>query len=130
MPMNPDENAAALLNPFYAVSLQSHLFFDHKSKTAKEDWVLLNANLMEDIGAKAWLEELLDVISLPRAKYDGHDAIDPTITIKASDRLRGHHKPLVTREQWLQVNEKLISELGAAQWLWLLLEVLETGGPE
>ncbi|HSX35963.1 MAG TPA: hypothetical protein VLH84_03450 [Patescibacteria group bacterium] len=128
--MTPDENAAALLNPFYAVPLQAHLFFDHSAKTAKEDWVLLNAKLMEDMGTRAWLDEFLDVISLPRPKYDGHDVIDPTIAMRASDRLRGHHKPLVTRGQWLQVNEKLIKELGAAQWLWLLLEVLETGGPE
>lgn len=126
--MSPDEGAAALLNPFYAVNLQGHLFFNHKSKTAKEDWVLLNANLIEDIGAKAWLTEFLDVISLPRAEYDGHDAIDPSITIKASDRLRGEHEPLVTREQWVQANAKLIKELGRADWLYLLLGVLETGG--
>jgi len=128
--MNSDEGAAALLNPFYAVTLQSHLFFDHKSKTAKEDWVLLNANLMEDIGIKVWLGDFLNVVSLPRAKYDGHDVIDPSITVKASDRLRGEHEPLVTREQWVQANTKLIKELGVAEWLWLLLEVLETGGPE
>jgi hypothetical protein len=126
--MSPDEGAAALLNPFYAVSLQPHLFFDHKSKTAKEDWVLLNANLMEEIGAKTWLEEFLDVVSLSRTKYDGHDVIDPTITIRASDRLQGEHEPLITRQQWVEANTKLIKELGAAEWLYLLLGVLETGG--
>jgi len=128
--MSPDESAAALLSPYYAVTLQSHLFFDHKSKTAKEDWVLLNANLMEDIGAKTWLEEFLDVISLPRGKHGSHDVIDPSIAVRASDRLRGDHEPLVAREQWIQANEKLIKEMGVAEWLWLLLEVLETGGPE
>lgn len=127
--MSPDEGAATLLNPYYAVILQQHLFFEHKSKTAKEDWVLLNANLMEDMGARTWLEEFLDVVSLPRAEYDGHDIIDPSLTIRTSDRLRGEHEPLVTPEQWVQTNGKLVKELGAAEWLWLLLEVLETGGP-
>lgn len=127
--MHPDESSAALVNPFYAVSLRGHMFFDHSSKSAQEDWVLLNAHLIEDIGAERWLKEFLEVISLPRSKYDGHDAIDPTIAVRASDRLRGEHKPVVTRKQWIKANAKLIKELGAAEWLQLLLEVLETGGP-
>lgn len=126
--MTPDESSALLVNPFYAVSLRGHMFFNHSSKTAKEDWVLLNAALMDDIGAKTWLNEFLDVVSLPRAKYSGHDSIDPSIAIKASDRLRGDHEHLVTREHWIQANEKLIKELGTAEWLYLLLGVLETGG--
>ncbi|MGH7157812.1 MAG: hypothetical protein ACREGD_01910 [Candidatus Saccharimonadales bacterium] len=127
--ITPDESPAALANPFYVVSLQNHMFFDHKSKTAKEDWVLLNANLIDDIGAKTWLDEFLDVVSLPRAKYDGHDVIDPSITVRASDRLQGEHEPLVTRKQWIEANTKLIKELGTAEWLYLMLGVLETGGP-
>ena len=88
-----------------------------------------NAHLIEDMSAEGWLDELLDVLALSRAKYDGHDIINPTLTINVSYRLQGEHPPLVTREEWVKANVKLIDELGTTAWLWLLLEVLETGGP-
>ncbi len=128
--MNTDNTSDAkslIINPFYTVALASHVFKKH-TEGPKEDWVAANAHLIEDMGAKVWLDELLDVLSLSRAKYDGHDIINPTLTINISDRLQGEHPPLVKREEWIAANVKLIEELGATAWLWLLLEVLETGG--
>jgi len=54
---------------------------------------------------------------------------NPALTINISDRLEGDHEPLVTRELWINANEKLIKELGPETWLWRLLDTLESGGP-
>lgn len=126
---NAPDDKDIITNPFYAVSFASHIFRKH-TEGPKEDWVLLNAHLIKELSAKVWLSELLDVLSQSRATYDGHDAINPTIVINVSDRLQGKHEPLVTREQWIQANTSLINELGAEAWLWQLLDVLETGGPQ
>jgi hypothetical protein len=114
----PDDQSL-VTNPFYAVTFASHIFNKH-TEGPKEDWVLLNAHLIKEMSAKTWLSELLDVLSQSRAKYDGHDAINPTLAINVSDRLQGKHEPLVTREQWTD----------AEAWLWQFLDVLETGGPQ
>lgn len=130
--MNTDSTSDAkslIINPFYAVVFAPHIFKKH-TDGPKEDWVTANAHLINDMGAEAWLGELLDVLASSRAKYDGHDIINPTLTINISDRLQGEHPPLVTRKEWVKANVKLIDELEATAWLWLLLEVLETGGPE
>jgi hypothetical protein len=118
-----------LANPFYTVVFTSRLF-EEQPEMAHEDWVLLNAHLIEDISSKVWLEELLNVISLPSAKYEGHDIINPCLAVKVSNRLQGEHPLLVTHEQWVQANIKLMDELGSAKWLERLLGVLETGEPE
>jgi hypothetical protein len=126
---NSSDVEGILANPFYAVTFTSHLF-KKQPETAKEDWILLNARLIEELGSKAWLDEFLDVISLPSKEYDGHDIINPSLVVRISARLEGDHPPLVTREQWLQANVKLMYELGSEKWLERLLNVLETGGPE
>lgn len=123
------DDKSTITNPFYTVTFASHIFKKH-TEGPKEDWVLLNAHLIKELGAKTWLGELLDVLSQSRAKYDGHDAINPTVVINVSDRLQGKHEPLVTREQWVQANAHLIDEIGAEAWLWRLIEALETGGPQ
>ncbi len=129
--MNTDSTSDAkslIVNPFYAVTFAPHIFKKH-TDGPKEDWVTANAHLIEDMGTEAWLGELLDALSLSRAKYDGHDIINPTLTINVSDRLQAK-QPVIAREEWVKANVKLIGELGIMTWLWLLLEVLETGGPE
>lgn len=130
--MNNEDTKAMdgmLTNPFYAVTFADHLFRKHGDLSAKEDWIAANAQIMKDIGVQAWLEELLEVVSLSRSEYDGHDMINPALVVNISDRLQGEHEPLVTRKLWVQANEKLIDELGAETWLYRLLEMLETGGP-
>ena len=127
-PSNERDAKEMLANPYYAVVFAVHLFNEHKPATAKEDWVLLNAKLMDDLGTNEWLGELLDVLSVPQSKYDGHDIINPRVAVTVSAGLRGDHEPLITRAQWLEANAKLIKEIGTEEWLWQLLNVLETGG--
>lgn len=127
--MNPDNTSAAeslIANPFYAVEFATHIFKRH-TEGPKEDWVAANTHLIDDIGPEAWLGELLDSLSQTRAKYDGHDVINPTVVINVSERLKVQHEITVSRSQWIQANAKLINEIGADRWLWRLLDVLENG---
>ena len=126
---SPDEEGVKniLINPYYAVVFADYLF-SQKPVASEEDWLLLNAALIGDIGVEQWLEELLDVLSLSQAKYDGHDVTNPSISASISVNLRGKHPLTVTRQQWIQANTKLSEELGVHKWLQLLLETLETGG--
>lgn len=125
--LTEDSLKDVLINPYYAVSFEPHIFKQH-SEGPKEDWVAANVHLIDDISAEVWLDELLDVLSQSRSKYDGHDIINPATIINVSGRLQGEHEPLVSREQWVQANTKMMSELGTDNWLWHLLGVLETGG--
>lgn len=127
-PHNENEAAAVLINPYSVVVIQDYFFIGHKESAAKEDWVLLNSKLIENIGTDEWLGEFLDSLSQTREEYDGHDAINPSLIVVISPRLRGDHQPIITREMWIQANAKAIRELGVDKWLWRLLDVLETGG--
>lgn len=111
-------------NPFYAVDLADHLFAPPNPKVSKEDWVLLNASLIEDMGENAWLSEFLDAISQSNEEYDGHDIINPTLTVSLSFKLKGAHQPLIERHEWIAANAKLIKDMGATKWLEQLLSVL------
>jgi hypothetical protein len=55
--------------------------------------------------------------------------INPIYAISIQPDLVVQHEPLVSREQWIKANTKLIDELGAEQWLSRLLGVLEGGNP-
>ncbi len=129
-PFTEDEAGRLLINPFYTVTLRDYLFKDRKLSGAKEDWVLLNSKLIEDMSADKWLIEFLDAISQKSSEYDGHDIINPGHVVIVSDRLQGDHEPLVTHEAWIEANVKAMKEYGTDKWLWRLLDVLETGGPE
>lgn len=117
--------SALAANPYYAISFAPHAFTKHENLGSAEDWVAANTALIDDMGPKAWLDELLDVLSLSQDKYDGHDIINPMLVINISDSLSGEHQTIVTREQWSQINTKLIEEIGAGEWLWKLLETLD-----
>jgi hypothetical protein len=130
MDSSTNNTSAMLANPFYAVTFASHVFKKHSNLGPKEDWIAANAFTMNDIGAKVWLGEFLDFMTQSRAKYDGHDILNPMLVVNVSDRLQGEHEPLVTRELWIQANEKMINEQDAEAWLWKLLDTLETGGPQ
>lgn len=127
--LTKDDLEGMISNPFYAVTFAAHMFKEHTNLSPREDWVVANVHTMQEIGVKTWLKELLDVLSQSRAKYDGHDIINPALVINISGRLEGEHEPLVTRELWIQANEKMMDEMGAEAWLWRLLETLEAGDP-
>ncbi|HOX41114.1 MAG TPA: hypothetical protein PK263_02890 [bacterium] len=53
--------------------------------------------------------------------------INPYYAITISPSLAGDHEPMVSKEEWVKVNLKLIDELGEEAWLKELLRVLESG---
>jgi pyruvate dehydrogenase complex dehydrogenase (E1) component len=54
--------------------------------------------------------------------------MNPRQTIQFSERLKDEHEPLVETKDWLAANEKLMQKIGTSERLWLLLDVLESGG--
>lgn len=52
--------------------------------------------------------------------------INPYYAINISPDLTTGHELMVTKEKWIQVNSKLIDELGKEEWLKRLLNVLES----
>lgn len=124
MNQTPSFDPETIINPFYAVSLTDDLFKSSVPKVSTEDWILLNAKLVEGIGASAWLSEFLDVISQSQNEYDGHDIINPALAVSLSAGLQGIHEPLVERREWIAANAKLIDDMNSAKWLEQLLRVL------
>ncbi len=53
---------ALLVNPFYAVTAAPTFCVPYEPMIERDAWVRANARLIEQIGAEAWLERLLDVL--------------------------------------------------------------------
>ena len=51
--------------------------------------------------------------------------INPFYAINLSPSLLAEHEPMIAKEKWIQVNSKLIDEIGKEEWLKQLLKVLE-----
>lgn len=51
-----------LTNPFYAINITPDLIGKHESLVSKAERIVANQRLIEEIGAKAWLEKLLAVL--------------------------------------------------------------------
>ena len=130
--MTESEEATArlLIDPSSTVIIADEMCVPRKPSSSKEDWVLLNADLIQNIGADTWLNSLLDVLSLSPNDYDGHEIINPALTITVSRKLLEKSSKPIKRDDWVTANAKLINEIGAAEWLTQLLDVLETGGPQ
>jgi len=119
-----------LINPYCAVVVSDYIFKSPGTPPlAKEDWVLANSKLIGDIGASKWLEELLSILT-KKPTDKSHAYINPGEAVVLSERLRGKHEPLVDTDVWIAGNIKVMDKLGIGEWLWQLLDVLETGGPE
>lgn len=54
-----------------------------------------------------------------------HTIINPYYAISIDPRLADEHDPLISREQWVEANLRLLDEIGAREWLEHLLAVLE-----
>lgn len=118
-----------LINPYYAIVFADSVFKEQKPAIAKEDWVLTNTKLVEE-DAFGWLEQLLLSLSAKSSDNPTFKVTSPQNTLLISQRLSGEHEPMVTTNAWKSANIKLLQELGTEEWLWRLLGVLETGGPD
>jgi len=59
---NTDPTTAMLINPYYAITLYPGLFGEHPPLASEDDWVRVNANLIEQLGTEAYLRQLLAVL--------------------------------------------------------------------
>jgi hypothetical protein len=55
--------------------------------------------------------------------------INPIYAVSIDPDLTGSHEPIVSKERWIEANEKLIDEIGPETWLRRLLAVLEGDYP-
>ena len=53
--------------------------------------------------------------------------INPYYAIQISPLLVSEHKMMTSKKKWVQVNAKLMDEIGKEAWLKQLLEILESG---
>jgi hypothetical protein len=60
--MDEDDVRDMLVNPFYAINIEPELALKHEPLVSEADWVGANLQLMDEIGAQAWLERLLAVL--------------------------------------------------------------------
>jgi hypothetical protein len=45
-------------NPYYAISFAPHVFIKHKKLGPAEDWVIVNASVIKDIGVKTLVRRI------------------------------------------------------------------------
>ena len=112
-----------LINPFYAIQVAPQFVVSHTPSLSDEEWVNVNAALIQEMGAEQWLTLLLDLLQgetlseeMPFNPYNAIN-IDPMHAVE--------HPPLLEMKQWVQSNVRLMDELGRESWLRLLLDVLE-----
>jgi hypothetical protein len=55
--------------------------------------------------------------------------INPIYAVSIDRDLVGSHEPIVSKEHWIEANERLINEIGPEEWLGRLLAVLEGDYP-
>jgi hypothetical protein len=60
--LDGDDITAMLINPIYAVSIDSDLTGSHEPIVSKERWIEANERLIEEIGTEKWLRRLLAVL--------------------------------------------------------------------
>ena len=60
--MNKNALKDTLVNPYYAIVIDSMLSEDHELLVSEEDWIKANAKLIDEIGAEEWLHRLLDTL--------------------------------------------------------------------
>lgn len=112
---------AILINPFYAIQVASELVETHEPALLDQEWIRGNVSLIEQVGAEQWITFLLDVLEGNTA----HELINPYQTINIDPAFALEHPPIWSKEQWIQSNVMLLSQLGTEAWLQLLLDVLE-----
>lgn len=51
--------------------------------------------------------------------------VNPYYTVVINKGLSEEHEPIISEEDWVKANAKLIKEIGAEEWLHRLLSVLK-----
>lgn len=121
--IKPEHIQGIIMNPFYAIIIAPEFVEEHIPFMSDEEWVKVNASLIQEIGAEKWLTQLLDVLEGSTAAEK--EGINPFNAINIDSMYAAEHPPAWRKEQWVQGNVTLLSQLGTEQWLTQFLAVLE-----
>ena len=58
----PGDVTSMIANPFYAINIDEGLAVPHEPLISEDDWVEANVRLIEELGAKPYLRNLLSVL--------------------------------------------------------------------
>ncbi len=119
--VTPEQIQGILINPFYAIQVAPQLVETHTPSMHDEEWITGNSSLIQEMGAEQWLVSLLDVLQ----GNTSHELVNPYHAINIDPMFALEHPSILSKEQWVQGNVMLLSELGTEHWLQLLLNVLE-----
>jgi hypothetical protein len=111
-----------IINPFYAITVAPQWTEEHEPPMGEAEWVRVNASLMSEMGSERWLRQLLDVLEGKVAAPV--QPINPSQAVNIDPLFAAEHPPLIEREMWVDVNVLQIRNMGAEEWLRLLLDVL------
>jgi hypothetical protein len=72
-----------IIDPFYAITVDSQLTEEHEPHIGEAEWVRANASLMGEMGAERWFRQLLDVL-------EGNPTLQagPSIHVRLSTSIR------------------------------------------
>jgi hypothetical protein len=59
---SPADAAGMIANPFYAINIDPALATPHETTLSEDQWVQANAHLIEELGATAYLRNLLMIL--------------------------------------------------------------------
>ncbi|HZO74970.1 MAG TPA: hypothetical protein VFB60_22375 [Ktedonobacteraceae bacterium] len=119
--VTPEHIQNILINPFYVIQVAPELVETHAPSMRDEEWVRDNSSMIQKTGAEPWLTTLLDVLQ----GNTSHELVNPYYAINIDPIFAVEHPPMWPKDQWIQGNVTLLSQLGIEQWLQLLLDVLE-----
>jgi hypothetical protein len=58
----PGDVTAMIANPFYAINIDEGLAVPHEPLISEDDWIMANVRLIGELGAEAYLRNLLSVL--------------------------------------------------------------------
>ena len=60
--MDYEDAEQIFINPYYAINISPALIGEHEPMATKEEWIRVNARLMNNMGKEEWLRRLLAVL--------------------------------------------------------------------
>lgn len=108
---------AMLVNPFYAINISPKHADIAVTHISNEMWIDHSAGLIREKGAQAWLDAFL-------AQLESNQPNENLLPFPVAPALCFPHEPLVTRDEWIQLNTRMIEESGPKDWLRRVIMVL------
>lgn len=60
--LKPEHVVKILVNPFYAINIDPNMCHPHEPLVSRDEWIKSGVQLIGEIGAEAFLTELLNVL--------------------------------------------------------------------